>query len=81
MHGDVRERRITQRTEDGDHERLAHCIAHPQRGRAANLATESRVYGTPLVALCGKRWVRSRDPKRYPLCPECDEIRATLLTR
>jgi Protein of unknown function (DUF3039) len=32
------------------------------------------VTGTPVVALCGKVWVPSRDPKRYPVCPTCKEI-------
>ena len=30
--------------------------------------------GTPVVALCGKVWVPSRDPERFPICPECQEI-------
>ena len=30
--------------------------------------------GTPVRALCGKVWVPSRDPKRFPVCPECKEI-------
>jgi hypothetical protein len=32
------------------------------------------VMGTPVVALCGKVWVPSRDPERFPVCPECREI-------
>ena len=35
---------------------------------------KSAVTGEPVTALCGKGWVPSRDPKKYPLCPECDEI-------
>jgi hypothetical protein len=35
---------------------------------------KSAVTGEPVTALCGKVWVPSRDPKRYPVCPECDEI-------
>ena len=27
-----------------------------------------------MVALCGKTWVPSRDPERFPVCPECKEI-------
>jgi Protein of unknown function (DUF3039) len=37
--------------------------------------------GTPLVALCGKVWVPSRDPKRYPVCPTCKEIHDQLRER
>lgn len=36
--------------------------------------TEAMVMGTPVVALCGKVWVPSRDPQRFPVCPECKEI-------
>ncbi|HXA60601.1 MAG TPA: DUF3039 domain-containing protein [Streptosporangiaceae bacterium] len=52
---------------DGDHERFAHYV------KKAKLP-ESAVNGTPLVALCGKVWVPTRDPKKYPVCPECKEI-------
>ena len=36
--------------------------------------TEAMVMGTPVVAFCGKVWVPSRDPERFPVCPECREI-------
>lgn len=52
---------------DGDHERFAHYVQKDK-------ITESAVTGTPVVALCGKVWVPSRDPQRYPVCPECKEI-------
>jgi Protein of unknown function (DUF3039) len=52
---------------DGDHERFAHYVP---KGKLV----ESAVTGTPLTALCGKVWVPSRDPKRFPVCPECKEI-------
>ena len=35
--------------------------------------TEAMVMGTPVVALCGKVWVPSRDPQRFPVT-ECKEI-------
>ena len=52
---------------DGDHERFAHYADKHK-------ITESMVTGTPIRALCGKIWVPSRDPKKYPVCPECKEI-------
>jgi len=52
---------------DGDHERFAHYVV-------ADKIVDSQVTGTPLVALCGKVWVPSRDPKKYPVCPTCKEI-------
>jgi hypothetical protein len=52
---------------DGDHDRFAHAAKKDK-------VVDSYVTGTPLVALCGKVWVPSRDPKRYPICPTCKEI-------
>ena len=57
--------------EGGDHERFAHYVQK-------NKIVDSAVSGTPVVALCGKVWVPSRDPKRYPVCPECKKIYESL---
>ncbi len=53
--------------EDGDHERLSHYVPKAK-------LTEAMVNGTPVVALCGKVWVPSKNPEKYPVCPECKEI-------
>jgi Protein of unknown function (DUF3039) len=53
--------------EEGDHERFSHYVPKEK-------LTEAMVMGTPVVALCGKVWVPSRDPERFPVCPECKEI-------
>ena len=53
-------------TDDGDHERFSHYVEKDK-------LTEAMVMGTPVVALCGKIWVPSRDPEKYPVCPECKE--------
>ena len=58
-------------TGDGDHERFSHYVIKDK-------IVDSTVNGTPVVALCGKVWVPSRDPKRYPVCPECKEIYESL---
>jgi len=34
------------------------------------------VTGEAIEALCGKKWVPSRDPSRYPVCPTCVERKA-----
>jgi hypothetical protein len=52
---------------DGDHERFAHYVLKDR-------IVESVVTGTPVVALCGKVWVPSRDPARFPVCPECKRL-------
>jgi len=40
--------------------------------------TESAVTGKAVRALCGKKWIPSRDPEKYPICPTCKEIYAGL---
>jgi hypothetical protein len=57
--------------EEGDHERFAHIIRKQDEMRGY-------VEGKPVVALCGKRWVPSRDPQRFPVCPTCQEVLASL---
>jgi hypothetical protein len=54
-------------THGGDHERFAHYADRDK-------ITEAMVAGTPVVALCGKVWVPSRDPKKFPICPECQRL-------
>lgn len=56
---------------DGDHDRFAHYV------RKADIV-RANVEGVPVVALCGKKWIPNRDPDRYPVCPTCKEIKATL---
>ena len=63
----VDERTNTSLDEPGDHERFSHYVPKDK-------LTEAMVMGTPVVALCGKVWVPSRDPQRFPVCPECKEI-------
>lgn len=56
---------------DGDHERFAHYVEK-------NKILDSAVTGTPVIALCGKVWVPNRDPKRFPVCPDCKRIYESL---
>jgi hypothetical protein len=60
------EDRRTSPAEPGDHERFSHYVEKDK-------LTEAMVMGTPVVALCGKVWVPSRDPEKYPVCPECKD--------
>ena len=61
------EERTDYRLDEGDHERFSHYADKDK-------IMEAMVNGTPVRALCGKVWVPSRDPKRFPVCPECKEI-------
>ena len=56
-----------QSTDEGDHERFAHYVRKEK-------ILESAVSGKPVRALCGKKWVPSRDPERFPICPTCKKI-------
>lgn len=56
-----------QNVEPGDHERFSHFVPKDK-------IVESAVLGTPVIALCGKVWTPSRDPQKFPICPECKEI-------
>lgn len=51
----------------GDHDRFAHIVEKDK-------LTDAMVMGMPVVALCGKVWVPSRDPEKYPLCLGCKDM-------
>ncbi len=53
-------------TDDGDHDRFAHFCKKGDVARAY-------ITGEAITALCGKKWVPTRDPTRYPVCPTCKE--------
>ena len=59
---------------DGGHDRFAHYVRKDDAVRGV-------VDGVPIRALCGKVWVPSRDPDRYPVCPRCKELRSLLEQR
>lgn len=64
----ITEEKIDPTLDDGgDHDRFAHYVKKSG-------ILPSTIEGTPLEALCGKKWIPSRDPQRYPVCPECKEI-------
>lgn len=70
--GDLMESTITENQselESGDHERFAHYVRKEK-------IVESAVTGAPVTALCGKKWIPNRDPKKFPICPTCKEIHA-----
>ena len=74
--GDLLEEETLERSEQselesGDHERFAHYVKKEK-------IVESAVTGKPVTALCGKRWIPNRDPKKFPICPTCKEIYAGL---
>ena len=66
------EEKISPTTDDGEHDLFAHYADKTDVMR-------SYVEGTPVMALCGKVWIPSRDPNNYPVCPTCKEIFEELL--
>lgn len=69
--GTVLDERVDYRLDEGDHERMSHYCDKDK-------LMVAMIEGTPVVALCGKVWVPSRDPSRFPVCPTCKEIYETL---
>lgn len=53
--------------DDGGHDRFSHYVKKEK-------VVESAVTGKAVRALCGKKWIPSRDPEKYPICPACKEI-------
>ena len=62
---------VDERQSDGGHDRFSHYVDKVQ-------LTRSAVTGEAVIALCGKRWVPTREGERYPVCPACREIYAGL---
>ena len=57
----------TQQFEDGDQDRFSHYVPKDKLMAAM-------VNGTPVVALCGKVCVPTKNPDKFPVCPDCKEI-------
>jgi hypothetical protein len=54
-------------SDDGDHDRFSHYVTKLEWDAAY-------ITGRPATALCGKKWVPTKDPEKYPVCPTCKEI-------
>lgn len=58
-------------TESGDHDTFAHYALKKDIERAI-------FDGVEIVALCGKKWLPTRDFTEYPICPTCKDIYESL---
>ena len=67
----VRDQKSENLLDEGDHERFAHYVNKTDM-------TKSAVTGTPVRALFVKKGVPSRNPERFPVCPDCKKIYETL---
>lgn len=54
-------------TDNGDHDRFKHYFKRSDLEAAF-------MDGTPIVALCGKKDVPTRDFTKFPLCPTCKDV-------
>lgn len=66
----VSDTRTTHEPQLGDpslDERVAHIAP-------ADKVTEAYITGVPIEALCGARFVPSKDPKGLPVCQACKEV-------
>jgi hypothetical protein len=52
--------------DDGGHDRFAHYVKEREDRRIGSCNRKSGER-----SLCGKKWIPSRDPEKYPICPAC----------
>jgi hypothetical protein len=64
----------TEHDEELDPGQHAHIVKTEPGKSAAAVVLEARIFGTPVEALCGHRWVPSKDPQKLPICPKCKEV-------
>ncbi len=55
------------KNDDNDDEQIAHYAESAS-------VTEGYIMGTPVIAICGKVFVPSKNPERLRVCPICKEI-------
>jgi Protein of unknown function (DUF3039) len=67
------DRRTDEDTQTGEPQ-VAHIVRTEPGESALAKVTEARVFGFPVEALCGERFVPQRDPKKLPMCQVCKEI-------
>ena len=58
---------VTDHFEPGDAEKFSHYVKKDK-------IIESAMTGLPVRALCGKLWTPTRDPEKFPVCPECKDV-------
>ena len=56
-----------QDSDAGDHDRHSHYVRKED-------IIQSSMTGAPVFALCGKKWTPSKNPEKYPVCPECKGV-------
>lgn len=67
------DQRTDERTETAP-PKAAHIVKTEPGESAVAKVTEARIFGYPVEALCGERFVPQQDPKKLPVCGACKEI-------
>jgi hypothetical protein len=57
--------------ESGEGDTFTHVVRGLPGQDASAMVTQAYVNGTVLVALCGHRWIPSKDPRKHPVCEPC----------
>lgn len=52
--------------DEGGHDKFTHIVRKGDLDKAW-------LGGEPIEALCGKRWIPTSDPDRFPVCGTCKE--------
>lgn len=61
--------------------RLAHIVRCPPDHKSVNAyLMAAMIEGFEVEALCGKVWIPSRDPKKYPVCEPCIDEASNIAT-
>lgn len=50
---------------------LTHVVRGLPGQDISALVQQAYANGTVLIALCGHRWIPSKDPRKYPVCQPC----------
>ncbi len=58
----------------------AHYVRRPlDKESAGAWVTEATFLGIEVEALCGYRWIPTRDPQKLPVCKKCADIAANAI--
>tara|TARA_B110000503_G_C7103755_1_gene395002 strand:+ start:1290 stop:1520 length:231 start_codon:yes stop_codon:yes gene_type:complete len=72
---------MTSVTEDTQSETIDENTGQQRFAHYANSVsvTEGYITGKSVVAICGKVFVPTRDPNKFPVCPICKELAEALM--
>lgn len=65
--GTVLDERPSVLPDNGDHEKFSHYVDK-------NALMRATVDGVAVRAICGKKWLPTRDGSQFPVCPTCKAV-------